>query len=96
MTFESLEPAIGERGNKFMKKRKIDPDIPYGKLTEIPNFLPPPAELAKAKTTVIVTLGLDPETIYFFKKHADKYGTKYQKMIREVLARYASHFKDAA
>ena len=70
--------------------------MPVGKLIEVPDFLPPPEELAKAKTTVIVTIGLDLETIEFFKKQAKKRGAKYQKMIREVLNRYADHFKSAA
>ncbi len=79
-----------------MKKKAFDPDMPIGKLTEIPDFLPPPHELAKAKTTLIVTIGLDPETIAFFKKQAGKHGAKYQKMIREVLERYVTHYKNAA
>lgn len=78
-----------------MKKRKIDPDMPIGKLTEVPDFLPPPEELAKAKT-VVVTIGLDQETVDFFKKVAKKKGGKYQKMIRKVLARYAEHFNRSA
>lgn len=79
-----------------MKKKTVDPDMPSGNWTEVPDFLPPPAELAKAKTTVIMTIGLDLETIVFFKKQAKKHGRKYQKMIREVLNRYADHFKTAA
>ena len=93
-----LEQAIGEKEEKFMKKNKkrIDPDMPIGKLTEIPDFLPPPHELAKAKTIVVTTIGLDAETISFFKKEARKRGSKYQKMIREVLERYVNHYKKAA
>lgn len=81
-----------------MKRRKetASEDKPVGKLTEVPDFLPPPHELAKAKATLIVTIGLDPETVSFFKKEAKKNGTKYQKMIREVLSRYAHHFNSAA
>ena len=62
---------------------------------EVPDFLPPPEELAKAKT-VVVTIGLDAETIAFFKRQAKKRGAKYQKMIREVLSRYANHYQKAA
>ena len=78
-----------------MRKKIIDPDMPSDNWVEIPNFLPPPEELAKAKT-VVVTIGLDAETIAFFKKQAKKRGAKYQKMIREVLSRYANHYKKAA
>ena len=79
-----------------MKKRKIDPDMPSDNWVEIPDFLPPPHELAKAKTTIIITIGLDSETIAFFKKEAKKHGAKYQKMMHEVLKRYANHYKKAA
>lgn len=78
------------------KKETANDDKPVGRVTEVPDFLPPPHELARAKTTVVVTIGLDPETIAFFKKEAKKNGTKYQKMIREVLHRYAHHFNNAA
>ena len=78
-----------------MKKRELDPDMPHGRLIEVPDFLPPPEELAKAKT-VIITMGMDKETIDFFKKIAKKKGRKYQKMMREVLARYAEHYGKTA
>ncbi len=78
------------------KKRNVDSDFPSENAVVVPDFLPPPHELAKAKTTIIVTIGLDSKTIAFFKKKAAKHGTKYQKMIREVLERYVSHYKDAA
>ena len=89
-------PVTGEKEKTFMKKRTVDPDFPSERAIEVPNFLPPPEELAKAKTMIIVTIGLDSETISFFKKQAEKHGTKYQKMIREVLERYAHHYKKAA
>ncbi len=79
---------------KKKRKRKIDPDMPIGKLTEIPNFLPSPEELAKAK--VVVTMNLDADTLEFFKKKAAKRGAKYQRMINEVLSRYAEYYKNAA
>ena len=69
--------------------------MPIGKLTVVPDFLPPPHELAKAKT-VITTIGLDAETIAYFKREAKKRGRKYQKMMREVLKRYADHYNKAA
>ncbi len=77
-----------------MKKKKIDPDMPSANWVEVPDFLPPPEELAKA--TTIVTMNLDKKTIEFFKKVAKKKGGKYQKMMREVLARYAEYFKKSA
>ena len=65
--------------------------MPSDNSFEIPNFLPPPEELAKAKT-VITTIGLDAETIAFFKREAKKKGRKYQRMMREVLKGYASYY----
>ncbi len=70
--------------------------MPIGKLTQVADFLPPPSELAKARTIVTVTIGLDLETINFFKKQAEKRGAKYQRMIREVLDRYAGHYSKTA
>ena len=89
-----------------MKKKRIkrvfykdddptDEDFPVGKLTQVPDFLPPPSELAKAKILVRVTIDLDLETINFFKKQADKHRTKYQRMIRRVLDEYKAHYKAA-
>ena len=70
--------------------------MPIGKLIPVPDFLPPPSELAKAETRMIVTMALDAETIAFFKREAKKRGGKYQKMMREALKRYANHYKNAA
>ena len=81
---------------KKRKKAKIDPDMPSGKLTIIPDFLPPPSEMAKARTKIITTMALDAETIAFFKREAKKRGTKYQRMMRECLKRYADHYGKAA
>lgn len=82
---------------KKKKKETFDEDFPSKYSYRVPDFLPPPEELAKAKSIVVMTIGLDAETIAFFKKEAEKRGTKYQKMIREVLARYAQHYgKNAA
>ena len=72
-----------------------DDDFPAGKLTQVPDFLPPPSELAKAKITVKVTIALDPSTIKFFKKEARKHNTKYQRMIRQVLDRYTERYRAA-
>lgn len=69
-----------------------DEDFPVGKLTEVPNFLPPPSELAKAPTLVRITIALDKSSLDFFQKQAAKYKTKYQRMIRSVLSHYVSSY----
>ncbi len=76
-----------------MKKKKIiDEDMPIGKLTRIPDFLPPPAKLFRPDGTAKVTLILTQDSIDFFKKYARKNGKKYQRMMREVIDRYAKQF----
>lgn len=69
-------------------------DMPVGKLTRIPDFLPPPDELIFPKRAVKVTIALDEDSLNFFKKKAATIGTKYQQMIREVLRRYVSHYRE--
>lgn len=67
-------------------------DMPIGKLTEIPNFLPPPEKLIPPDDMVKVTIALDRLSLQFFKRQAAKMGTKYQKMIREVIRGYVAHY----
>lgn len=78
-----------------MKKKITDKNMPAGKITQVTDFLPPPAELLKPSETVKVTIVLNRSSVAFFKKEAKKNHSKYQKMIREVLDRYASHFEAA-
>ena len=73
-------------------KRKIDEDMPVGKLIRIKDTLPPPSELIMPKDEVKVTLALSRRSIQFFKDQARRNHGKYQRMIREVVDRYASHY----
>lgn len=77
-----------------MKKRS-NYEMPIGKLTEIPDFLPPPEKLIFPEETVKVTLILKKSSVAFFKKKAFQQHTKYQKMIREVVDRYTKHYERA-
>ena len=70
-----------------MKKKRIDWDMPIGKLTEIENFLPPPDKI-RFPDPVKVTIALDRSSVDFFKDQAKKHGFKYQRMIRAVLDMY--------
>ena len=84
-----------EKERAIMKKKKkydSDYEMPIGKLIEVPNFLPPPEELAVPDDTVKVTISLKKESVDFFKRQAAKHHTKYQRMIRELLDRYASRY----
>ena len=75
-----------------MKKKMIDPDMPIGKLTRVRDFLPPPEELVFPSDTVKVTIVLKRSSVNFFKQKAEKHHTKYQRMIRELLDRYAMQY----
>lgn len=75
-----------------MKKKTINSDMPIGKLMRIKDFLPSPAELAIPEETVKITLSLKKSSIEFFKHQAERYRTKYQRMIRELLDRYAMQY----
>jgi len=52
--------------------------------------MPYPIGLISSDKKVLVTAYLNKSTIDFFKKEADKYHTKYQRMMRAVLDRYAA------
>jgi predicted DNA binding CopG/RHH family protein len=75
-----------------MKKNKIDPNMPIGKLTRVKDFLPSPEELMMPERTVKITLRLSEDSIQFFKEYAQKYHTKYQKVIRRLVDTYAKRF----
>ena len=75
-----------------MKKHKIDPDMPVGKMTRVKDFLPPPEELVFPQQTVKITISLSSLSVEFFKQQAKKHHVKYQQMIRELLDRYVSSY----
>jgi predicted DNA binding CopG/RHH family protein len=75
-----------------MKKSKFDLDMPIGKITRVKDFLPSPEELMMPERTVKVTLRLSEDSIKFFKEYAQKYHTKYQKVIRRLVDMYANRF----
>lgn len=72
--------------------RKIkDLNMPIGKMIKINDFLPPPEKLVVQDENVKITISLSKTSVEFFKQKAKKYHTKYQKMIRNLIDRYASH-----
>jgi hypothetical protein len=75
-----------------MSKKKIDYDMPIGKLIPVKDFLPPPDQLVFPEDTVKVTISLDRRSVEFFKDQAKKHGSKYQKMIRALLDQYAARY----
>ena len=74
------------------KSDQTDPDMPIGKLKRVKDFLPPPHELLPKEEVVKITLSVDADTVEFFKHMADSQGTKYQRMMREVLKVYAQRY----
>ena len=75
-----------------MSKRMHDPNLPIGRLTRVEDVLPPPEQLVVPEETIKVTLFLSKSSIKFFKRTAAKYHTKYQRMIRALVDRYAERF----
>lgn len=78
------------------KKTKIDLDRPVGKIRVVDDFLPSPKDLAKTFMTKKVTIDIEYETLEFFRRCAEKSGSKYQRLIREVLKAYAKRFSKAS
>jgi predicted DNA binding CopG/RHH family protein len=66
--------------------------MPGGRIVRVKDFLPSPEELMAPEKTVKVTLRLSEDSIKFFKDYADKYRTKYQKVIRRLVDMYAKNF----
>jgi hypothetical protein len=85
---------IGEKGGRYMKNRIKYTNEPMGELRVVKDFLPPPDQLILKDENVKVTIALKKSSIDFFKKEAKKQHTSYQKMIRQVIDWYASHYKD--
>lgn len=74
------------------KKTKRKSDEPIGDLKRISDFLPPPEQLIAQEEKKKITLVLDESTIESFKSLASENGTKYQRMMREVLKGYAKKY----
>jgi predicted DNA binding CopG/RHH family protein len=71
-----------------MKRKITYTDEELGDIEVVPDFLPPPAELAFREEGVKVTLALSKKSVEFFKGEASKHQTQYQRMIRRLLDAY--------
>ncbi len=87
---------IGEKGGIFMRNKINYTDEPMGKLKIIKDFLPPPDKLALKEEKVKITISLKKSSIDFFKEEAKKRQTSYQKMIKQLIDWYTSHYKKSA
>jgi len=59
----------------------------------IPDFLPPPEELAFREEGVKVTIALSKKSVEFFKSEATKHHTQYQRMIRRLIDAYVDTYE---
>ena len=75
-----------------MKKKIKYSNEKIGKVEIVKDFLPKPEDLVFKEDTVKVTLNLSKASIEFFKEIAQKHGSQYQKVIRNLLDRYSSHY----
>lgn len=66
---------------------------PIGKIKITTDFLPSPDELVMKEESVKITLVLSKASVDYFKHLAEKKHTHYQKMIRILLDKYASHYQ---
>jgi predicted DNA binding CopG/RHH family protein len=85
-------PGIGGKEKIFMKKKIKYSNEKIGEVEIIKDFLPKPEDLVFKEDTVKVTLNLSKSSIEFFKEIAQKHGSQYQKVIRNLLDRYTSHY----
>ena len=88
--------VIGEKEGRPMKTKTKYAEEPMGELRIVKDFLPSPDQLVLKEDNVKVTLSLKKSSITFFKEQAKTQKTSYQKMIREVVDWYASHYQKSA
>lgn len=79
-----------------MKNKIKYTDEPMRKLRVVKDFLPPPDQLVLKEENVKITISLKKESVDFFKKKAKEQHTSYQKMIRQIVDWYASHYQQHA
>lgn len=85
-----------DKEGKFMKNKTRYSEEPMGEMRVLKDFLPSPEQLVLKEDNVKVTISLRKSSIDFFKEQAKKQKTSYQKMIRTVIDRYASHYQKNA
>ncbi len=89
-------PGTGDKEGKSMKNKTRYANEPMGELRIVKDFLPSPDQLVLKEDNVKVTISLKKSSIDFFKQQAKKNRTSYQKMIREIVDLYASHYQKSA
>jgi len=87
--------GIGGKGRRYMKKKIKYTDGPTCELKVVKDFLPSPDQLVLKEENVKVTIALKKSSVEFFKNEAEQRHTSYQRMIREVIDWYATHYKNS-
>jgi len=77
-----------------MKEKIKYSDEKIGKVEVVKDFLPKPEDLIFKEDTVKVTLNLSKSSVEYFKRIARKHGSQYQKIIRNLLDSYTSHYSE--
>ncbi len=67
----------------------------FGKMVQVPDFLPSPEDLVLRPPAIKITLNMNQKTLRFFKAEADRLGGSYQRMIRNLLDHYAEMFQNS-
>ena len=75
-----------------MKRFRGYTDEPLGRIKIIKDFLPPPDQLILKEDGVKVTISLSQKSVDFFKAHAKRSNTSYQRMIRRLLDEYVMRY----
>ena len=75
-----------------MRRQPLESNRLAIRRTALTGGLPPPEELVRPDETIKVTLCLSKTSVGFFKRKAVEQHTKYQRMIRELVDRYAAHY----
>jgi predicted DNA binding CopG/RHH family protein len=75
------------------RKRKNSLSEPIGKVKIVDDFLPSPDKLLVKSKPVKITITLNQDSVDFFKQIAHKEHVPYQKLIRALLDKYASHYR---
>lgn len=77
-----------------MKKKIKYTKGEIGEVELVHDFLPAPKDLVLKQDSVKITISLSKDSVDFFKSQASKRHTSYQKMIKTLLDKYASHYKE--
>ena len=88
-----MAQGIGGKEGKYMKNEIVYTEEPMDGLKVVKDFLPSPDQLVLKEENVKVTISLKKSSVNFFKKEAKKHNTSYQKMVRQVIDWYATHYE---